>query len=70
MAGNFQDDTREEEMRQLFYLNKADEEGQSGIDAFLNFEGNILPFELKTTSRGSVTTVRDFVPEADIGYIE
>lgn len=60
MAGIFQDDLREEAMRQLFGLYKDEEEGRSGIDAFLELEGQWIPFELKTTSNGSVTTVRDF----------
>lgn len=60
MAGNFQDDTREEAMRNLFNLYKHEEEGRSGIDAYLDIDGKRVPFELKTTSNGSVTTVRDF----------
>ena len=60
MPGNFQDDDRENAMRELFGLYKDDNEGRSGIDAFLNLEGKAVPFELKTTSQGSVTTVRDF----------
>lgn len=63
MAGNFQDDTREAEMITLFDLRKDDSEGRSGIDAFLDIDGRSLPFELKTTSKGSVTTVRDFGPD-------
>ncbi len=60
MASNFQDDDREHAMRVLFNLYKHEDEGRSGIDAFLDFEGEAIPFELKTTSQGSVTTVRDF----------
>jgi hypothetical protein len=60
MAGNFQDDTRENAMRELFKLYKDESEGRSGIDAYLDLDGHTLPFELKTTSKGSVTTVRDF----------
>lgn len=60
MAGSFQDDERENAMCQLFDLYKDDTEGRSGIDAFLDFQGQAIPFELKTTSKGSVTTVRDF----------
>lgn len=63
MAGNFQDDLREDEMRKLFNLYKDAEEGRSGIDAFLKIEDKTIPFELKTTSNGSVTTVRDFGPD-------
>lgn len=60
MAGNFQDDLREEAIRQLFGLYKDETEGRSGIDAYLNLDNQLIPFELKTTSNGSVTTVRDF----------
>lgn len=63
VAGNFQDDDREEAMRKLFELYKDDGEGRDGVDAHLDFEGRAIPFELKTTSNGSVTTVRDFGPD-------
>lgn len=63
MSGNFQDDARESRMRYLFELQKDEAEGRSGIDAFLRLGGRQIPFELKTTSKGSVTTVRDFGPE-------
>jgi len=60
MASNFQDDERENSMIQLFNLHKDEEEGRSGVDAYLDLDGEKVPFELKTTSKGSVTTVRDF----------
>ena len=63
MAGNFQDDDREEDMRALFGMYKDEAEGRSGIDAFLKLDGKDIQFELKTTSKGSVTTVRDFGPD-------
>ena len=63
MAKNFQDDDREEAMIALFNLYKDEAEGRSGVDAFLKLDGKTIPFELKTTSQGSVTTVRDFGPE-------
>lgn len=63
MANNFQDDDREEGMRALFGLYKDETEGRSGIDAFMNIDGANVQFELKTTSTGSVTTVRDFGPD-------
>lgn len=63
MAGNFQDDDREEAMRTLFGLYKDEREGRGGIDAHLDINGQAIPFELKTTSNGSVTTVRDFGPD-------
>lgn len=63
MVGSFQDDDREEAMRNLFELYKDENEGRDGVDAHLDFEGRAIPFELKTTSKGSVTTVRDFGPD-------
>ena len=63
MAKKFQDDDREEAMIALFNLYKDETEGRSGVDAFLKLDGKIIPFELKTTSQGSVTTVRDFGPD-------
>ncbi|WP_197739576.1 PDDEXK family nuclease [Vibrio taketomensis] len=63
MAGNFQDDVREEAMRNLFGLYKDENEGRSGVDAYLDIHGYQIAFELKTTSKGSVTTVRDFGPD-------
>ena len=63
MANNFQDDDREDAMRILFDLYKDEDEGRSGVDAYLSLEGKNIPFELKTTSNGSVTTVRDFGPD-------
>lgn len=63
MVGNFQDDDREDAMRNLFQLYKDDKEGRSGVDAFLDIDDGEEPFELKTTSNGSVTTVRDFGPD-------
>ncbi len=63
MAGNFQDDDREEAMRTLFGLYKDENEGRDGIDAHLDVDGKTIPFELKTTSNGSVTTARDFGPD-------
>jgi len=47
----------------LFELYKDKSEGRSGIDAFLKINEMNIPFELKTTSQGSVTTVRDFGPD-------
>lgn len=56
-----QDDAREDAQRVLFGLLKPEGEGRGGIDAIMRFDDNSeLPFELKTTTNGSVTTVRDF----------
>lgn len=67
-----QDDRRESEMRDLFGLEELEGAGRSGTDAILRFEGGgaqedlkgtIVHFELKSTTKGSVTTVRDFGPD-------
>ena len=63
MAKTFQDDDREEAMITLFGLYKDETEGRSGVDAFLKMNEKTILFELKTTSQGSVTTVRDFGPD-------
>ena len=56
-----QDDAREQEQRELFGLIKNEDEGRSGVDAVMLLDdGTEIPFELKTTTSGSVTTVRDF----------
>jgi len=55
-----QDDRRENEMRELFQLDKDESEGRSGIDAMLLIDGVKIPFELKSSTEDSVTTVRDF----------
>ena len=58
-----QDDARESELIHLFGLERPTDSGRSGTDAVLALEGRLIPFELKSTTRGSVTTVRDFSPE-------
>jgi hypothetical protein len=55
-----QDDARESELINLFDLMRPENHTRSGVDALLELDGNIYEFELKSTSRGSVTTVRDF----------
>lgn len=56
-----QDDQREEFLRQVFDLVKLDDSGRSGTDAVLRLsDGRHVEFELKSTTRGSVTTARDF----------
>jgi len=59
----FQDDSREHQMIELFELVRDTSEGRSGVDAFFELGKKRIPFELKTTSKGSVTTVRDFGPD-------
>lgn len=65
----FQDDYRELAMCELFLLRKDELENRSGIDAFLDINGVSIPFELKTTSSGSVTTVRDFGPDHIVKWV-
>jgi hypothetical protein len=55
-----QDDSRENEMRELFKLKKLEDSGRSGVDAVLDVGTERFLFELKSTTNGSVTTVRDF----------
>ena len=63
IKSEFQDSQRESEMRQLFGLSKDKTEGRSGTDAFLQLDGKLYLFELKSTSKESVTTARDFGPD-------
>lgn len=58
-----QDDVRENELISLFGLKKPKNATRGGIDAVLKIDDSIIPFELKSTSTKSVTTVRDFGPE-------
>lgn len=55
-----QDDRRENELITLFQLQKPPNATRSGTDAILNLNGIYIPFELKSTTSSSVTTVRDF----------
>ena len=55
-----QDDARENELIELFDLRRPDNHTRSGIDAVMILNEEQINFELKSTSRGSVTTVRDF----------
>lgn len=47
-------------MVQLFNLTVPADRSRSDIDAYLRLDGLELPFELKSTTSGSVSTVRDF----------
>lgn len=53
-----QDGEREEHIRALFGLDQPEGACRHGIDAVLNPGG--VPFEIKTTTKGSVSTARDF----------
>lgn len=52
-----QDDRREREMRELFGLLPGG--GREGVDAYLKLDGQKIPFELKSTTTSSFSTVRD-----------
>jgi hypothetical protein len=58
-----QDDARETQLVQLFNLYVPQDRRRDQTDAFLRFNGLELPFELKSTSGTSVSTVRDFGPD-------
>lgn len=58
-----QDDARETQMVQLFNLSVPEDRVRSDIDAHLNVDGRVINFELKSTTSGSVSTVRDFGPD-------
>lgn len=55
-----QDDRRELEQLELFELSTPPERSRSDTDGILEIEGQTLNFELKSTTKDSVTTVRDF----------
>lgn len=58
-----EDDAREKELIGLFGLKKAPDAGRSDTDALLEYKGKDIQFELKSSTRGSITTVRDFGPD-------
>jgi hypothetical protein len=47
-------------MLQLFNLHVPKDRKRADVDASLKIDGHELPFELKSTTSGSVSTVRDF----------
>ena len=55
-----QDDSREKELIRLFQLKKPANPSRSGTDAILTLDQLNIPFELKSSTKSSVTTVRDF----------
>lgn len=55
-----QDDSRENELIRLFQLQKPANPSRSGIDAILILGQFNVSFELKSSTKTSVTTVRDF----------
>ncbi|GAA1402753.1 hypothetical protein GCM10009639_46560 [Kitasatospora putterlickiae] len=58
-----QDDKRERQMRDRFNLKVDEGRKRDGIDAYLKIDNRIVNFELKSTTSGSVSTVRDFGAE-------
>ena len=54
-----QDDRRELEQIELFGLEQPDA-SRGGVDAVLKIKDSMVEFELKSTTKSSVTTVRDF----------
>ncbi|WP_052665341.1 hypothetical protein [Nitriliruptor alkaliphilus] len=58
-----QDDERETQLVQLFNLTVPDDRRRDETDAYLELpDGSSVPFELKSTSGASISTVRDFGP--------
>lgn len=55
-----QDDRREEEQIELFDLQRPSGRSRDGTDAELDIGGQVVEFELKSTTKNTVTTVRDF----------
>lgn len=59
-----QDDAREKKMRDLFNLRVDPERKRSDTDAHLDRPDlDPVPFELKSTTKSSISTVRDFNPD-------
>lgn len=60
-----QDDARESQVAYLFNLTQAEDRKRQEIDAYLDIDGHPerLAFELKSSTSGSVSTVRDFGPD-------
>lgn len=57
-----QDDARERQLIALFKLERIEGAGRADTDAKLVVGGANIPFELKSSTKASVTTVRDFGP--------
>lgn len=58
-----QDDERENHLVRLFNLTVPEDRRRDETDAYLDIDGRLVPFELKSTSRSSISTVRDFGPD-------
>jgi hypothetical protein len=57
-----QDDARERQLIELFKLKRIEGAGRADTDAELAVNSVSIPFELKSSTDDSVTTVRDFGP--------
>ena len=55
-----QDDARENQLIKLFQLEQPPNRRRNDTDALLNYKGKTFYFELKSTTKNSVITVRDF----------
>ena len=55
-----QDDARENQLIKLFQLEQPPNRRRNDTDALLNYKGKTFYFQLKSTTKNSVTTVRDF----------
>lgn len=55
-----QDDSRENQMIDRFNLTVPPDRKRADIDAHLKIDGLDVPFELKSTTNGSIATARDF----------
>lgn len=60
-----QDDARENRLIDMFNLLRPENRSRHGVDAILSLDGRVHEFELKsiTTTKGGLTTVRDFGPD-------
>jgi hypothetical protein len=59
-----QDDAREKKLRDLFNLRVEPDRKRHDTDAYLDLDGiPPIPFELKSTTGSSISTVRDFNPD-------
>ena len=60
MAVSVQDDQREEQLVDVFELYRPPDRKRHDTDAALDVDDVEVPFEVKSTTGGGVTTVRDF----------
>lgn len=58
-----QDDAREDILVKVFNLRQDDDRARHDPDAYLDFQSHRFYFELKSTTKKSISTVRDFGPD-------